>query len=242
VDLLTDDTIGASQPYRTAQATVVERIRRAVLSGQLRPGSRLRQVVLAANMKLSTTPVREALRELAGEGLLNLDPHRGVVVHQARAEELHEVYGLRMILEPVAIAATIKSITADELNAAERLLTRMERETDVAEWTILNAEFHSVLAEASHQPILMSILRKLRNISALYVAQSLRVDAARLAAGNIEHRAILNACKERNVAIAQEAELVHLRHTLEAGGEKFAYAPAAPEAALRVNQPHLHER
>jgi DNA-binding GntR family transcriptional regulator len=231
LELLTDDTMGASQPYRTAQATVAARIRRAVLSGQLRPGSRLPQAALAENMKLSTTPVREALRELAGEGMLDLDPHRGVVVHQCRAEELHEIYTLRMLLEPVAIAATIKSITAEELNAAERLLTRMEREKDVAEWTILNAEFHSVLAEASRQPILMSILRKLRNISALYVAQSLRRQHDRLEAGNTEHRAILDACKERNVAVAQEAELVHMRHSLEIGGEQFGYAPPARESA-----------
>ena len=230
-DLLTDGLLGRSPPYHTAQATVAERLRRAVLSGQLAPGSRLLQAAVAEDMKTSTTPVREALRELAGEGLLDLDPHRGVVVHQGRAEELEEVYRIRMLLEPVAIAWTIEHMTPDELAAAGRILDRMEREGDVAEWTLLNAAFHAVLAESSRSVILSSILRKLRNISAIYVASSLTPD--RIAVANVEHRALLVACADRNLSRAQEIEVSHLRHTLEVGGRQFGLSgpPARADGA-----------
>jgi DNA-binding GntR family transcriptional regulator len=162
------------------------------------------------------------MRELAGEGLLDLDPHRGVVVHECKAAELAELYRVRMLLEPVAIAATVENITEPELAAVERLVERMEREVDAAEWAILNVSLHSMLAEASRLEIVTSILKKLRNLSALYVASSVHVFPDRIATGNREHRALLEACRSRDVARATEIELTHLRHTLEIGGEQFA--------------------
>jgi DNA-binding GntR family transcriptional regulator len=213
---------GDPQPYRTAQAAVADRLRRAILSGHLPSGSRLLQATLARDMRTSTTPVREALRELAVEGLLDLDAHRGVVVHECRAEELDEIYRIRMLLEPVAIAATIDRVTDAELDEAERVVGMMEKEADVAEWAQLNARFHSLLTEASRLPILSSIVTKLRNLSTLYVAQSLLPHPDRLAAANREHRDIFEASRDRDVARAQEAELAHLRHTLEIGAEHLA--------------------
>jgi DNA-binding GntR family transcriptional regulator len=211
-----------SQPYRTAQAAVAERLRRAVLSGQLKPGLRLLQADVAAEMRTSTTPVREAMRELAGEGLLDLDPHRGVVVHRSEMSELKELYQVRMLLEPVAIGATVEHITPEQLDSAEKLLERMEREPDFAEWAILNQAFHSLLAEASGLHISTSILVKLRNLSSLYIASSLHRFPERIATGNAEHRALLEACRVGDAAQAQEIELMHLRHTLDIGGAQFA--------------------
>jgi DNA-binding GntR family transcriptional regulator len=210
-----------SNPYRTAQAVVADRLRRAVLSGQMPPGSRLLQAAVAAEMRTSTTPVREAMRELAGEGLLDLDPHRGVVVHQPSVEELQEIYRIRSVLEPVAITGTIENITSDDLTAAEQLLEQMERQTDIAEWALLNATFHSILTEASGMPILTSILEKLRNLSTMYVAAFVDRHPDRLRQANEEHRALLEACKARDVPRAQELEVAHLQHTLIIGREQL---------------------
>jgi DNA-binding GntR family transcriptional regulator len=216
------DILGSALPHRTAQAAVAEQLRRAVLSGKLPPGSRLLQAVVAEEMQTSTTPVREAMRELAGEGLLDLDPHRGVVVHECDPAELEELYRVRMLLEPVAIAATVENITPAEMDAVERIVDRMDREADVAEWAILNVSLHSLLVDASRLQIVTSILQKLRNLSALYVASSVHRFPDRIATGNREHRALLEACRDRDIGRAQEIELTHLRHTLEIGGEQFA--------------------
>jgi DNA-binding GntR family transcriptional regulator len=194
----------------------------------------LLQAVVAEEMHTSTTPVREAMRELAGEGLLDLDPHRGVVVHECTADELAELYRVRMLLEPVAIAATVENITPDELDAAERIVDRMEGEADAAEWAILNVSLHSMLAEASRLQIVTSILKKLRNLSALYVASSVHVFPDRIATGNHEHRALLEACRSRDIGRATEIELTHLRHTLEIGGEQFAEDRPTVLTALRT--------
>jgi DNA-binding GntR family transcriptional regulator len=209
-------------PYRTAQAVVADRLRRAVLSGQMPPGARLLQAAVAAEMRTSTTPVREAMRELAGEGLLDLDPHRGVVVHQPSVGELQEIYQIRSLLEPVAIAGTVETIVPEQLAMAEQVLDQMERQTDVAEWALLNATYHSILAEASGLPILTSMLEKLRNLSTLYVASFVDRHPDRIRQANEEHRDLLDACKARNVPKAQELVVAHLQHTLIIGGEQLA--------------------
>ena len=214
-----------SDPYRTAQAVVADRIRRAILSGQLAPGSRLLQAQVADEMRTSTTPVREAIRELAGEGLLDLDPHRGVVVHRPDIEELDEVYRIRKLLEPVAIAATVKGITEAQLKTADDLLNQMDDADDVTEWAILNAAFHGLLADASRMPILRSHLVKLRNLSTLYIASQIHRHPDRVVQANAEHRAILEACKARDVRRAQEIEVAHLEHTLAIGAENLGRRP-----------------
>jgi DNA-binding GntR family transcriptional regulator len=219
-----------TDPYRTAQAVVADRLRRAVLSGQMPPGSRLLQAVVAAEMRTSTTPVREAMRELAGEGLLDLDPHRGVVVHQPSVGELQEIYRIRSLLEPVAIAATVENITPEQLLLAEQVLDLMERQTDIAEWALLNATYHSILAEASGLPILTSMLEKLRNLSTLYIAAFVESHPDRIQEANKEHRALLEACKARDVGRAQELEVAHLEHTLVIGE---AHLAARTDAAVR---------
>jgi DNA-binding GntR family transcriptional regulator len=205
-----------ANPYRTAQAVVADRLRRAVLSGQVPPGSRLLQAAIATEMRTSTTPVREAMRELAGEGLLDLDPHRGVVVHRPSMDELQEVYRIRLVLEPVAIAATVENITPRQLAVAEEVL----------EWAILNASYHSLLAEATAMPIMTSVLAKLRNITTLYVASLMHQHPDRLVTAQGEHRAMLEACKAGDVKKAQEVEVAHLRHTLIMGEDELAHRPA----------------
>ena len=223
VRILPDEPI--PDPYRTAQAVVADRLRRAILSGQLAPGARLLQAQVADEMRTSSTPVREAIRELAGEGLLDLDPHRGVVVHRPDIEELDEVYRIRKLLEPVAIAATVKRITDAQLKMAEDLLDRMDDAPDVTEWAILNARFHGLLAEASRMPILRSHLVKLRNLSTLYIASQIHRHPDRVVQANAEHRAILEACQARDVRRAQEVEVAHLEHTLAIGAERLRQRP-----------------
>jgi DNA-binding GntR family transcriptional regulator len=223
--------LGPAQDYPTAQAAVAERLRRSILSGRLPPGSRLLQAAVAEETRTSTTPVREAMRELAAEGLLDLDPHRGVVVHECKVRELEELYRLRMLLEPVAVEATVERITAGELVEAERILSAMEQENDVAEWVILNATFHSLLSDASRLPILTSILRRLRNLSTLYVAASLHPHSNRAKSSNQEHRAILEACRARDADRMKKMELAHLRHSAALGGMQFGSGSVPAEPA-----------
>jgi DNA-binding GntR family transcriptional regulator len=151
---------------------------------------------------------------LAGEGLVDLDPHRGVVVHQPTVDELQEVYRIRLVIEPLAIAATVENITSDRLQKASHILSEMDSESDVAEWAIMNALFHADLAKATGLPILASLLEKLRNLSTLYVASAMSRHPDIVAKAQAEHRALLEACKRRDIEAAKQIEIDHLKHTL----------------------------
>jgi DNA-binding GntR family transcriptional regulator len=170
------------------------------------------------------------MRELAGEGLLDLDPHRGVMVHTSSIAELEEIYQIRSLLEPVAIAATVANLNAAQIAVADDLVDRMEAEPDIAEWAMLNVAFHAVLAEATGLPILNSILAKLRNVSALYVASMLQNHPGTIGPANDEHRALLKACKAGDVDAAKAIEVAHLRHTLLLVEEQMASAAAKTAA------------
>lgn len=215
-------TTGLDDPIRrTTQSIVAERVRIEILSGSLPPGSRLMQADLAKRMNTSTTPVREALRELASEGLLHLDPHRGVIVHEPTEAELAEIYQMRKLLEPESVAKTVENITPQEIERARELMARMETEEDPGTWTVLNNQFHSVLAQASRSPLLASIVQNLRNRSSQYVANSMQRPSHRLEEANREHAALLQACVDRDVDTAVAITHQHLEATMSHGAEHF---------------------
>jgi len=202
---------------RTTQSIIAERIRIEILSGILAPGSRLMQADLAKRMNTSTTPVREALRELASEGLLHLDPHRGVIVHETSEQELNEIYEIRKLLEPESIAKTVEHITDREIAIARELTLRMDAEADPGTWTVLNNRFHGILADAARSPLLASVVQNLRNRSSQYVASSMRQLAERMRDANLEHTALVEACVDRDVEAATAITLEHLGATVDYG-------------------------
>ncbi|MGI9585191.1 MAG: GntR family transcriptional regulator [Acidimicrobiia bacterium] len=209
--------------HRTTQAAVADMLRSEILQGRIPPGTRLLQNEIAENFETSTTPVREALRQLVAEGLLDGDAHRGVTVHQTSSMELSHIYELRLALEPIAMKATAQTITEDDLSAAEDLVDQMDEEDDPARWIELNASFHRLLADSSGRPLLASIVDNLRNLSSLYIAESLnQVDRRQRA--NREHRDLVDSLRSHDIDQAVEAEQSHLEHTLELGTAMFADA------------------
>jgi DNA-binding GntR family transcriptional regulator len=204
--------------YRTTQKTVVEHLRGQILRGTMAPGTRLLQAELAAELQISTTPVREALRQLVAEGLLDGDAHRGVVVHQASREELEDIYEIRMALEPLAIASTVKRVTDEELRQVESIVEEMDS-ADAERFVELNVLFHKLLADAAGRPRLAAILTNLRELSTFYVAQELRADSGRaqISIHIADHRRLLAACKAHDGPAAKRIQREHLIHTLDAG-------------------------
>ena len=199
---------------RTAQAMVASRLRVEILSGTLPPGSRLLQTKLAERMRTSTTPVREAMAELAAEGLVDLDPHRGVIVHEPTERELHEVYEMRSLLDPVLIEKTIANITDSEIQRAAALCGRMEGETEAGTWVVLNSQFHALMDGAARSPLLAGTVRNLRNRSSIYIAASLRESPERMTDANAEHAAMVEACIRRDAVAGVEPTLGHIEATV----------------------------
>jgi DNA-binding GntR family transcriptional regulator len=200
---------------RTAQAMVAGRLRVEILSGLVPAGTRLLQAKIAARMRTSTTPVREAMAELSAEGLVDLDPHRGVIVHEPTAGELEEVYELRSLLDPVLMAKTLANITDSEIERAAVFCSRMEEEPEPGGWVVLNSRFHAHMDNAARSPLLASTVRSSRNRSSIYIAASLLESPGRMTRANEEHRAMVEACRDRDLEAALEPTRSHIEATVE---------------------------
>lgn len=203
-------------PRRTAHEFVRDALREQILDGTLDAGSRLVQAEIAGKLQVSTTPVREALRDLATEGLIRLDAHRGATVVLLDLDDLREVYELRKTLEPLAMRWAAERITDDELVTAAALQERMDTEREVAEWVPLNSRFHALLGDAARSPRLSSMLTRLRETSAPYVGLSFTYRPAQLEHGNADHHRLLDALRRRDADAAAGTIIGHLAATLTA--------------------------
>jgi len=208
----------APSPLRTMQrhmlqGSIVSDLRGAIMRGDFEPGQQLRQDDVAKFLGVSTTPVREALRQLAADGLVDGAPHCGVTVHQMTKAELSEVYAIMIPLEQIAMEAASGKVSNDLKCESEVLLEQMETSESVAGFVLLNVEFHSLLCAASGMRILTDALRRLRNLSALYVA-SAAVDSRTLRdeAGR-EHRQLLEALCAGSTSRAVEIAIGHISRT-----------------------------
>ncbi|CAN5660280.1 GntR family transcriptional regulator [soil metagenome] len=209
---------------RTVHATAVSHIRQAILDGALPAGTHLVQTELAASLEVSVTPVREALRELASEGLVDFDAFRGAVVHTPTLDEMDEIYSIRCSLTPLSVERSVESVDAEDLELADELCSQMSRCADQAEWVELNRRFHHVLDGASHSPHLSGVLGRLADISVVYVNLSLgpgsggerRVDADR------DHRLMVDAFAAKDITLASSLAVAHLTRTIEAVRRAFS--------------------
>lgn len=201
---------------RTAHESVTEALRQAVLGGVLPAGTRLVQAELAAEFGVSNTPVREAMRQLAVEGLIKFDSYRGAVVRSPSLDEVREVYEVRLLLEPVAMRKAVERITPAELEQARELEAEMARTVDIGTWVLLNRRFHDTLITAARSPRLASIIAGLQDAATPQVALSIKADFRRLTDGNNEHREILHAVENRDADQAVKLISEHLRSTVHA--------------------------
>jgi DNA-binding GntR family transcriptional regulator len=201
--------------HHTAHEFVRETLRHAILNGELPGGSRLIQAKIATDLEVSTTPVREALRDLAADGLIHLVAHRGGIVRGTDMKEMQEIYDLRCLLEPYCMRLAAEQISDAELGEAEELQARMEgMDCSVGEWVELNRRFHAILIDACRSPRLMAMVNGLRDAAAIYVGLGLRSAPDHLSTSHAEHRALLDACRSRDPEAAAAALAHHLKGTV----------------------------
>ncbi len=208
-------TLAKDQGRRTAHEFVRESLRRAILRGDLSGGERLIQADLASMLSVSTTPVREAMRDLATEGLITLDRHRGGVVRELNWNDMEQIRLIRRQLDPLAIQLAVEQITDDGLREAERVRQRMLREKDLGNWVELNTQFHLLFHEATGVPRLAAILKGFEESSAVYVAQAQRWHPEIRQRADADHQALIEACRDRDVGEATRIMSGHAAMSLE---------------------------
>jgi DNA-binding GntR family transcriptional regulator len=133
-------------------------LRDEILSGALESGARLGEAELASRLSVSRTPIREALSRLAAEGLVEIQPNRGARVATWTAEQLREIFELRLRLEPYAVRLAVPALTAGQLDELDALAAEMltaDRDAIVD----LNRRFHGIFIDAAGSPTLAGALR-----------------------------------------------------------------------------------
>lgn len=137
---------------RALRNDVYEALRRAVVSGALKPGQRLNEAEIARQMQISRAPIREAIRQLEQEGLLASVPRRGTFVVSLSTDDVEEVYTLRADLEARAVRRALSRLTADDLATLESHVATMRAAAlagDIAQLLAADIDFHRTIVEAA---------------------------------------------------------------------------------------------
>lgn len=189
----------------TSSVFVAAQLRDAILRGSIAPGTHLRQTQLAREFGVSTTPVREAFQILQSEGIVESDPHRGVVVRRPSAAEIAEDYAIRCELECLAAANALPNLTDEDIAELAALEAEMEAVPTEDQYIELNHRFHDTLYRASGQRRLCALIANLRTSSSAYIyhrAYMARLDRDERAEYLLrlwsEHQEILAACRARD--------------------------------------------
>jgi DNA-binding GntR family transcriptional regulator len=154
----------------TAQELVLDALRGAILTGVIEPGARLRQEELADLFGTSRIPVREALRALEYEGLVSSEPHRGFMVTSLDADDIDEVYELRILLEGEAVRLAIPLMTDEDVADLDALFQEMQAASGPDAQLAARELFYTRLYSISGRPRLVGLITRLRQ----EVARALR--------------------------------------------------------------------
>lgn len=197
---------------------VVESLRGSILRGDLAAGQPLIESELAAAFGMSKTPVREALKALSGLGLVTMSEYRGAVVRSVDADMAGQVFGVRLLLEPQAVAMSVRAgIDAD---AAADALRRASEATDAAERSRANRDFHRITFSSCGNPLLISILDGLRDQTSLITVTAWRAGGTWRSEAD-EHQEILAAIEAGDAERAQELDHAHISSFAEQAIEKL---------------------
>ncbi|MER7175796.1 GntR family transcriptional regulator [Streptomyces mesophilus] len=231
-------TFAAPSPIPSRTEYVLEAIKHGILTGQLVPGQALVETELAARFGVSKTPVREALKTLAGTGLVLMSQYKGATVRMVDAEMAHEIYDVRLLLEPEALRRAITRRAGFE-EAAEAL-ARSESAVDAAERSLANRDFHRALYLPCGNPLLGKMLDEVRDQAALVsaVAWAARPSWEKEAAEHVEILRLARAGDADAAAAALHAHIADfVRHAFPGqDGPDSTDASAAPGGSEKGNR------
>ncbi|WP_291983113.1 GntR family transcriptional regulator [Candidatus Accumulibacter sp. ACC005] len=208
---------------------VAERLRQRIFAHELLPGARIDEQALALDYGISRTPLREALKVLASEGLVTLRPRRGCFVTEVSEQDLDDIFPLMAMLEGrCALEATTRAQPEDldRLDALHGQLEQFAESNEIARFFEANQAFHYQIQEMSGNRRLRQVIQDLRKVLKLTRLFSLSIDG-RLQQSLAEHAAILAAIKAGDAAGAQAAMHDHIL----AGRQALARSHVAQELA-----------
>jgi len=222
-------TIGSSLPpgeRRVLRHEILHGLRSGIINGEIPPGTRLLEVPLATERGVSRGPVREALRQLEQEGLVEFFPHRGAIVVGVADTEIETIYGIRSLLEERAFAKACRVVDDAELDALAETVERMIEASeagDAAAVTEHDLNFHGRVVELSGFHYLRRLWTSIDGVVRLRAASDAKrpelADPAFarewLSLPSIEHRELVEALRSRRPATAAKAARLHITRALD---------------------------
>jgi DNA-binding GntR family transcriptional regulator len=196
----------------------IDLLREQIYNHKLAPGQRLDEAVLAEQLGISRTPLREALKVLSAEGLVDLQPHKGCFVTELTLRDMEEIFPIMATLEGRVAHEVASKRTPAQLKALDALHEKLEKHAavdDVNRYYETNYVFHDQLQECAGNRWLQIVIGDLRKLLKLSRHHSLRLEG-RLAASLAEHRALMKALHRQDADAAEQIMREHLLAQLEA--------------------------
>ncbi|MBB6218574.1 DNA-binding GntR family transcriptional regulator [Anaerosolibacter carboniphilus] len=202
--------------YKTVRDAVFEKLRKAILDGYFKPGQRIIENQVAEEMGVSRTPIREALRRLEIEKLVENLPRKGVMVARVNESQIKEIFNIRGVLEGLAVRLAIDNSDALMIADLEKIISEMEtaiKDGDIDKQINCNTRFHDYIVRKANSPMLTEMLQNIHEQIQRYRHQSLSLEG-RAEVSLSEHKDIVQEIKEKN---KYGAEIFMKKHIEKAG-------------------------
>ncbi len=196
----------------TDNKSIYKAIKGMILKGEVMPGTALKQDELARNYGVSKIPIREILKQLESDGLVTFKNRRGAFVIQHTTEEILEMLDIRIALESRALELAIPRMTVPDIDLAHEILLQYEQTDSVEVWSDLNRQFHDCLYAPCGLPRMISMIRHVVEQTGLFIRLKVTL-ASGFERPHLEHKAILRACEDNDIALAVQLLKTHIEHT-----------------------------
>lgn len=191
---------------------VAERLRTSIFSHEFAPGSWIDEQAIAKEYGISRTPMREAIKILAAEGLITMKMRRGAYVTEVSKSDLNQIFTVLALLEGQACRETALKATEGQLEALDSIHMKLERaaaDRDLDQFFTINQTFHDKLQEISNNPWMKRVIDDLRKVLKLQRRDSLS-KRGRMESSLLEHRKILSALLARDADLSEKLMKEHL--------------------------------
>ena len=191
---------------------VAERLRTSIFSHEFAPGSWIDEQAIAKEYGISRTPMREAIKILAAEGLITMKMRRGAYVTEVTKSDLNQIFTVLALLEGQACRETALKASEGQLEALDSIHMKLERaaaDRDLEQFFTINQSFHDKLQEISNNPWMKRVIDDLRKVLKLQRRDSLS-KRGRMESSLLEHRKILSALLARDADLSEKLMKEHL--------------------------------
>jgi GntR family transcriptional regulator, rspAB operon transcriptional repressor len=209
------DLLDHKKEHRSLTSIIFEKIREDILNSRYNTGDKLVEAKLAEELGVSRTPVREALKQLELDGLIENIPNRGVIVKGISKQDVEDIYTIRIAIEGIAARWAVERMEAEDLRELKEVYELMEfytAKSDIDKIFELNTKFHEVIYRATKSRYLENVLKDFQIFLRTTRSESLRVDG-RLEHALMEHREILRAFVNNDKELAFEKIVDHVKRS-----------------------------